>query len=165
MNEILSKYIGSLSSFNIIQIIFIIILGVVNAGNIIELHRFLITIPVLEWILNYQVLIVLRQIIYIVQVISVISFCSDLLSIHNGKLKGIEEELKYLKNTLNRMILIVTLVYGLIIIEVILQNIEMSILLRLSGIIIFVLLFLVFRYVNNKWEIKYNLNKQQVKDI
>lgn len=162
MDPIISKIIDNITTFKFLSILYIVFMNIVVAGNVIELYGFLLTIPILEWLLNYQILIVVRQIIITFIVLNLMSFVSGVLAINFGKDREIDKDVKTIEEIFNNALILSTLVFIIIIILIVTKSIEISIFVRFLGVGISLILFYIYGYTFNKFVDFYKTNEQKV---
>lgn len=159
MDEKLSKYIENLSISKIIKVVIIILMSIISAENIFELYSFLITIPVLEWILNLQVLLVLKQALIYLLLFNTFDFIKGLYISYSKKYKNFDEKITYLDKSLNIVFIIAVLIYGLIIIYAITDNLEISIYIHFPIMGILLIMVLINGFVFTRLKNEYELSK------
>lgn len=146
MDQIIGKVINNISKFNLLYISYLIFMNILVAGNVVELYIFLTTIPILSYFLNYQVLIVLRQILITFTIVTLYSLISDFSNICYGKERDITNDLNILDNQFDNGLLLSTLIYIIFIILIITDIISISMFVRFLGVAASILILFLYRY-------------------
>lgn len=153
MDSIINKILDNITKSKFYVVIYFISMSSLVAGNVLALYDFLITIPVLQWILNKEVLTVIMYISFNFIFIGLSVFLSGVYEINfnKNKARDIIKDTKTLDDMFNSALEISTLTFVNVFIGIVTERIEISVLVRAIGLFVLSLLLIIYGYTFNKY--------------
>lgn len=155
MDKKIFEIIQGISVSSVMKAVIVLLISIVNARNTKELYDFLISIPILEWVLNKHVLIVLRQAVILLLFINSSEYIGNLYTLKRERLKSINSDIVYLEKALNNILILTILIYSLILINAILKETNVSFHSQFIVISIIILIAFIYGIIFNKWRTDY----------